>query len=75
MTGTSMRGPMTAAQAMPNRATPTAIANSKLLLAAVDAKANSPHDLVRVAMQDQGWNVDLLEILREVGSENALMQS
>ena len=39
MTGTSTKGPMTAVNAapelMPNTATATAIANSKLLLAAV----------------------------------------
>ena len=39
MTGTSMRGPMTAAKAspefMPKTATATAMASSKLLLAAV----------------------------------------
>ena len=42
ITGTSTSGPMTAANAapelMPNTATATAIANSKLLLAAVNAR-------------------------------------
>ena len=42
ITGTSTSGPMTAANAapelMPNTATATAIANSKLLLAAVKAR-------------------------------------
>ncbi len=42
ITGTSTRGPMTAAKAapesMPKTATATAMANSKLLLAAVNAR-------------------------------------